>query len=138
MAKYHFCRAGWTTRKRNQNAGVRKYRILKSWLEALQPKTGGRSMPIQKILLARPRGFCAGVVRAVEIVKRALEILPPPIYVFHEIVHNRYVVESLLKKGAVFVEEIQQIPDGAVCIFSAHGVSPEMRHVALQKKLRTF
>lgn len=79
------------------------------------------------ILLANPRGFCAGVDRAIEIVERALDRLPPPIYVRHEVVHNRFVVDSLRAKGAVFVEEVDEIPEGAICIFSAHGVSQEVR-----------
>ena len=73
------------------------------------------------ILLARPRGFCAGVERAIEIVERALDRYGPPVYVRHEIVHNKYVVESLRAKGAVFVEELHQIPEGGVTIFSARG-----------------
>ena len=75
------------------------------------------------VILAQPRGFCAGVVRAIEIVERALEIYHPPIYVLHEIVHNRYVVDDLRKRGAVFVETLDEVPHGAVCIFSAHGVA---------------
>ncbi|MBF0417626.1 MAG: 4-hydroxy-3-methylbut-2-enyl diphosphate reductase [Magnetococcales bacterium] len=75
------------------------------------------------VLLAEPRGFCAGVERAIAIVEKALKTFPPPIYVRHEIVHNRWVVESLRAKGAVFVHELNEIPDGAVAIFSAHGVS---------------
>jgi 4-hydroxy-3-methylbut-2-enyl diphosphate reductase len=84
-------------------------------------------MAIKKVLLAKPRGFCAGVVRAIEIVERALDLFPPPIYVFHEIVHNRYVVEDLSKRDVIFVNSIQEVPDGAVCIYSAHGVSPQIR-----------
>ncbi|MEN8718646.1 MAG: 4-hydroxy-3-methylbut-2-enyl diphosphate reductase, partial [Oceanococcaceae bacterium] len=80
-----------------------------------------------RIHLANPRGFCAGVDRAIEIVERALEQLPPPIYVRHEVVHNRFVVDSLRAKGAVFVEEVDDIPENAICIFSAHGVSQEVR-----------
>ena len=76
-----------------------------------------------RVILAQPRGFCAGVERAIEIVERALEIYGPPVYVRHEIVHNKYVVESLRAKGAVFVEEIDEVPAGAVTVFSAHGVS---------------
>jgi 4-hydroxy-3-methylbut-2-en-1-yl diphosphate reductase len=76
-----------------------------------------------EILLAQPRGFCAGVVRAVEIVERALEIFGAPVYVFHEIVHNRYVVDDLEKRGAVFVETLDRVPVGSVIVFSAHGVS---------------
>ncbi len=76
-----------------------------------------------KVILAQPRGFCAGVERAIDIVERALEIYGPPVYVRHEIVHNRHVVEDLKAKGAVFVEEVDEIPEGAITIFSAHGVS---------------
>ncbi|MBS0524243.1 MAG: 4-hydroxy-3-methylbut-2-enyl diphosphate reductase [Proteobacteria bacterium] len=76
-----------------------------------------------RVLLAQPRGFCAGVVRAIDIVNRSLEKFGPPVYVRHEIVHNRHVVETLERKGAVFVEELDEIPDGAVTIFSAHGVA---------------
>jgi 4-hydroxy-3-methylbut-2-enyl diphosphate reductase len=76
-----------------------------------------------KVILAQPRGFCAGVVRAIEIVERALERFGPPVYVRHEIVHNRHVVESLEAKGACFVESLSEVPRGAVTIFSAHGVS---------------
>jgi len=75
------------------------------------------------VILAQPRGFCAGVVRAIEIVERALEIYEPPVYVLHEIVHNRYVVDDLKKRGAVFVETLDEVPLGTVCIFSAHGVA---------------
>src|SRR3974377_669886 len=79
--------------------------------------------PPLKVLLCSPRGFCAGVVRAIESVERALAIYGPPVYVRHEIVHNRYVVDGLRAKGAVFVEELDEVPDtGAPVIFSAHGV----------------
>jgi len=83
-----------------------------------------------KVLLASPRGFCAGVERAIEIVNRALEKHGPPIYVRHEVVHNKYVVNNLKKKGVVFVDEISQIPKGNVVIFSAHGVSQRVRNQA--------
>lgn len=76
-----------------------------------------------EITLAQPRGFCAGVVRAIDIVELALEVYDAPIYVFHEIVHNRHVVESLREKGAIFVEAISEVPEKSVCVFSAHGVS---------------
>ena len=76
-----------------------------------------------RVLMAQPRGFCAGVVRAIEIVNRSLEKFGPPVYVRHEIVHNRHVVEALERKGAIFVESLDEIPDGAVTIFSAHGVA---------------
>ncbi|HXY22878.1 MAG TPA: 4-hydroxy-3-methylbut-2-enyl diphosphate reductase, partial [Burkholderiaceae bacterium] len=76
-----------------------------------------------EVLLAQPRGFCAGVDRAIEIVNRALRIYGAPIYVRHEIVHNTYVVEDLRKKGAIFIEDLQEVPPGATVVFSAHGVS---------------
>nr|MBV6630763.1 4-hydroxy-3-methylbut-2-enyl diphosphate reductase [Oceanococcus sp. HetDA_MAG_MS8] len=86
-----------------------------------------------KILLANPRGFCAGVDRAIEIVERALDRLPPPVYVRHEVVHNRFVVDGLKAKGAIFVEEVADIPAGAICIFSAHGVSQAVREQARER-----
>jgi 4-hydroxy-3-methylbut-2-en-1-yl diphosphate reductase len=89
------------------------------------------------ILLANPRGFCAGVDRAIEIVKRALETLGAPIYVRHEVVHNRFVVEDLKQRGAVFVEELDEVPDGATVIFSAHGVSQAVRRGA-RRGLKVF
>ncbi|MBF0165582.1 MAG: 4-hydroxy-3-methylbut-2-enyl diphosphate reductase [Magnetococcales bacterium] len=89
-----------------------------------------------KVLLAEPRGFCAGVERAIAIVERALETFPPPIYVRHEIVHNRWVVECLRNKGAVFVHELHEIPDGAVAIFSAHGVSKQVEQEGRNRPLR--
>lgn len=91
-----------------------------------------------KVLLAQPRGFCAGVVRAIEIVERALERYGAPVYVRHEIVHNKYVVESLKAKGAVFVEEVSEIPSGAVTIFSAHGVSRMVEEEARERGLFTI
>ena len=90
------------------------------------------------IYLANPHGFCAGVDRAIDIVERALEIFSAPIYVRHEVVHNRYVVSNLVKKGAVFVEELNEIPDGATVIFSAHGVSQQVRSEANNRNLRIF
>ena len=75
-----------------------------------------------KLLLANPRGFCAGVDRAIEIVERALKIFGAPIYVRHEVVHNRFVVEDLRAKGAIFIEEVSEVPDESILIFSAHGV----------------
>lgn len=90
------------------------------------------------ILLANPRGFCAGVDRAIDIVERALDVLGAPIYVRHEVVHNRFVVDNLRAKGAVFVEEIDEIPAGATCIFSAHGVSQSVRAAAAERKLTVF
>jgi len=90
------------------------------------------------ILLANPRGFCAGVERAIAIVERALEKFGAPIYVRHEVVHNRYVVDGLKAKGAVFVEELDEVPDGATVIFSAHGVSQQVRHEAAARGLKVF
>lgn len=90
-----------------------------------------------QVLLAQPRGFCAGVVRAIEIVERALQLYGAPVFVRHEIVHNKYVVESLKAKGAVFVEEISEIPPGAVTIFSAHGVSHQVEEEARERGLLT-
>ncbi|TQI78776.1 4-hydroxy-3-methylbut-2-enyl diphosphate reductase [Serratia fonticola] len=88
-----------------------------------------------QILLANPRGFCAGVDRAISIVERALEIYGAPIYVRHEVVHNRYVVDSLRERGAVFIEEISEVPDGSILIFSAHGVSQAVRAEAKARDL---
>ena len=91
-----------------------------------------------EIVLANPRGFCAGVDRAIEIVERALELFGPPIYVRHEVVHNRHVVDDLAAKGAVFVDELDQIPNGATVIFSAHGVSQAVRSEARGRGLEVF
>ncbi|MDJ0738166.1 MAG: 4-hydroxy-3-methylbut-2-enyl diphosphate reductase [Gammaproteobacteria bacterium] len=91
-----------------------------------------------KILLANPRGFCAGVDRAIEIVERALDAFGAPIYVRHEVVHNRFVVERLRQRGAVFVDELSEIPDGGTVIFSAHGVSRQVREAAEQRDLTVF
>jgi len=91
-----------------------------------------------KIYLANPHGFCAGVDRAIEIVERALEIFSAPIYVRHEVVHNQYVVNNLIEKGAIFVEELDEIPDGATVIFSAHGVPQSVRNEAQNRGLRVF
>jgi len=93
---------------------------------------------MKKVLLAAPRGYCAGVDRAVKIVERALETLGAPVYVRKEIVHNRHVVSELEKRGAVFVDSEDEIPEGAVCIFSAHGVSPEVRRIADERRLQVI
>jgi len=91
-----------------------------------------------RILLAKPRGFCAGVDRAIEIVETALKLYGPPVYVRHEIVHNRHVVETLRAKGAVFVEELDEVPDGVPVIFSAHGVPKSVWADARRRKLKSI
>ncbi|MGD0010529.1 MAG: 4-hydroxy-3-methylbut-2-enyl diphosphate reductase [Terriglobia bacterium] len=95
-------------------------------------------MKLKELLLAKPRGFCAGVDRAIDVVHMALELFQPPVYVRREIVHNKHVIQSLAAKGAVFVDEIDQVPAGAVVIFSAHGVSPAVRARAEAKHLRVI
>ncbi len=90
------------------------------------------------VLLANPRGFCAGVDRAIEIVKRTLEVFGAPIYVRHEVVHNKFVVDDLKARGAVFVEELDEVPDGATVVFSAHGVSQAVRAEAERRGLKVF
>jgi 4-hydroxy-3-methylbut-2-enyl diphosphate reductase len=94
--------------------------------------------PIAEILLAGPRGFCAGVERAIDIVELALDVCPPPVYVRREIVHNRLVVDTLRKKGAIFVDELDEVPDDATVIFSAHGIAPSVREEALRRGLRVI
>lgn len=91
-----------------------------------------------QIRLANPRGFCAGVDRAIDIVNRALDVFGPPVYVRHEVVHNRYVVDGLRERGAVFVDELEEVPDDAIVIFSAHGVSKAVQQEAEQRALQVF
>ena len=93
---------------------------------------------MMEILLANPRGFCAGVDRAISIVERALEIFQPPIYVRHEVVHNKFVVNGLTDRGAVFVDELNEVPDDSIVIFSAHGVSQAVRQEAASRGLKVF
>ena len=95
-------------------------------------------MVIMKVVLAQPRGFCAGVERAIDIVEKALETYGPPVYVRHEIVHNRHVVDSLRAKGAVFVEELDEVPEGKIAIFSAHGVSRTVEQDAESRHLQVI
>ncbi len=94
--------------------------------------------PTKKIILLRPRGFCAGVVRAIDVVKIVLNLYGAPVYVRKEIVHNRHVVDELRQAGAIFVEELSEVPEGARVIFSAHGVSPAVRHEAKERKLQVI
>ena len=91
-----------------------------------------------KVLLASPHGFCAGVVMAIECLERALEVLGAPLYVYHEIVHNRRVVRDFQERGVVFVESLEEAPEGASLVYSAHGVSPQVRELARQRRLRTI
>jgi len=88
-----------------------------------------------KIILANPRGFCAGVNMAIECLERALELFGPPVYVYHEIVHNKFVVERFREKGTVFVESLTEVPEGSPLLYSAHGVSPQIRNLARERKL---
>src|SRR5690242_16929636 len=92
----------------------------------------------KKIILLKPRGFCAGVVRAIDVVKIAIDLYGAPIYVRKEIVHNRHVVEELRQAGAIFVEELGEVPEGARVIFSAHGVSPAVRREAVERRLQVI
>ena len=106
---------------------------------ATRRQAGGTDkMTGMDVILANPRGFCAGVDRAIEIVKRAIETLGAPIYVRHEVVHNRFVVDDLKQRGAIFVEDLDEVPDGATVIFSAHGVSQDVRREAARRGLKVF
>src|SRR5512144_76295 len=98
----------------------------------------GESMAIRTLLLAKPRGFCAGVDRAIDVVNLALELYPGPVYVRREIVHNVHVVNELRRKGAIFVDELDEVPDNSTVIFSAHGVSPEVRARARARGLKVI
>ncbi len=107
---------------------------MSSNLTNIQGAGNGRKVLVR----VRPRGFCAGVVRAVDIVELALEAYGAPVYVHHEIVHNRYVVDQLRRRGAIFVESIEEVPEGAVLVFSAHGVPPRVRDEARERQLRVI
>src|SRR5246127_1051508 len=100
-------------------------------LKPISANTGGE----KKIYLLKPRGFCAGVVRAIDVVKIALDLYGPPVYVRKEIVHNKHVVDELREMGAIFVEELEEVPNGGRAIFSAHGVSPEVRRQGKERNL---
>jgi 4-hydroxy-3-methylbut-2-en-1-yl diphosphate reductase len=93
---------------------------------------------VEKLLLAAPRGYCAGVDRAVQTVEHALDLHGSPVYVRKQIVHNRHVVEDLLERGAVFVEDVTEVPEGAIAVFSAHGIAPSVRATAEQRRLQTI
>src|ERR1700742_2059249 len=92
----------------------------------------------KRVLLAKPRGYCAGVDRAVVTVEKALETYGPPVYVRKEIVHNKHVVDTLRERGAIFVDETDEVPEGALVVFSAHGVSPQVHSEAAERNLRTI
>ena len=109
--------------------------MMDQQIEAQKTINPGNSL---EVILASPRGFCAGVDRAITIVEKALEKFGPPIYVRHEIVHNRHVVSRLREKGVIFVDELDQVPEGAHAIFSAHGVSPQVREQALERNLEVL
>ncbi|MBI4055813.1 MAG: 4-hydroxy-3-methylbut-2-enyl diphosphate reductase [Elusimicrobia bacterium] len=98
----------------------------------------GSGLGVERLLLARLRGFCAGVVRAIDVVEEALKLCGKPVYVRHEIIHNRFVVEDLGRKGALFVEELSEVPEGSWVIFSAHGISPQVRREAVQRRLKVI
>lgn len=99
---------------------------------------GNMSNTVEKLLLAAPRGYCAGVDRAVQTVERTLDEHGPPVYVRKQIVHNRHVVERLTERGAVFVEDVREVPEGAITVFSAHGVAPSVREAAQERGLQTI
>lgn len=102
------------------------------------PHPHSAEQPLKRVILLTPRGFCAGVVRAIDVVKIALDVYRPPLYVRKEIVHNRHVVEELRAAGAIFVEELSEVPSGARVIFSAHGVSPAVRREARERNLHVI
>src|SRR5512143_3984946 len=110
----------------------------------MRPRVAGAATPeggpmaVTHLLLAKPRGFCAGVDRAIDVVNLALELYPGPVYVRKEIVHNVHVVNDVRAKGAIFVDELDEVPDGATVIFSAHGVSPAVRARAAARGLQVI
>src|SRR5690606_39084807 len=110
------------------------------WAVFAPPALLRRSQPLaaMKVILASPRGFCAGVNMAIEALELALQTLPPPIYVYHEIVHNKYVVEHFKARGVTFVDHLTEVRHGATLLFSAHGVSPEIRQIARDRNLQAI
>jgi 4-hydroxy-3-methylbut-2-en-1-yl diphosphate reductase len=113
--------------------------VTEALLESIpHPASGGATPRQKRVLLLKPRGFCAGVVRAIDVVRIALETFGAPIYVRREIVHNRYVVNELAEKGAIFVHEIEEVPDGQRVIYSAHGVSPAVREASKARHLKVI
>src|SRR6202042_2145467 len=113
-------------------------RVTTTALDHAAINENGISLKTKRVLLLKPRGFCAGVVRAIDIVRIALETFGAPIYVRKEIVHNSYVVTDLAKKGAIFVNELDEVPEGARVIYSAHGVAPEVREASKLRELRVI
>src|SRR5262249_49244865 len=99
------------------------------------PGTGDLGLNQMEIILANPRGFCAGVNMAIECLERALEFFGPPLYVYHEIVHNKFVVDKFRRLGTVFVESLDEVPEGSPLLYSAHGVSPQVRDQARRRRL---
>src|SRR5208283_3181924 len=112
--------------------------VTTTTLDSTSLSQGNTAIATKRVLLLKPRGFCAGVVRAIDIVQIALETFGAPIYVRKEIVHNSYVVTDLAKKGAIFVNELDEVPEGARVIYSAHGVSPAVREHARERKLKVI
>jgi 4-hydroxy-3-methylbut-2-enyl diphosphate reductase len=100
------------------------------------PPSSAKIADLMKVILANPRGFCAGVNMAIDVVDQVLELIGPPVYVYHEIVHNRHVVEDFRRRGVTFVESVEEVPENSVVVYSAHGVSPAIRQASAKRKLR--
>src|SRR5690349_23545268 len=139
---YLVCRASYFffSSRRRHTRSLRDWSsdVCSSDLCRLREATAVRQSDAMEVVLANPRGFCAGVERAIEIVERALELHGAPIYVRHEIVHNNFVVDRLRAKGAVFVEELDEVPAGGTVIFSAHGVAKAVQAEADRRGLKIF
>ena len=118
--------------------GVRHKEARLVGKKQLHYNTGKKEFPAMKILLVSPRGFCAGVNMAIETLETAIRLHGTPVYVFHEIVHNKHVVDRFTREGAVFVDTVEEVPEGAVLLFSAHGVAPDVRRVAAERRLRAI